>query len=145
MGDCVFCEIVAGAAPASVVHDDDRSLVFLDIRPVTPGHLLVLPKRHATDLAELDEATGGHLCAVAMRLARALRRSGLRCDGVNLFLADGEAAGQEVFHVHLHLIPRFAGDGFRLDADSATEPPRAELDAIAARIRAARTPPAAHR
>ena len=145
MDGCVFCDIVAGTAPASVVHDDDLSLGFLDIRPVTPGHLLVIPKRHATDLAELDEATGGHLCAVAMRLARALRRSGLRCDGVNLFLADGEAAGQEVFHVHLHLIPRFAGDGFRLEADSATEPSRAELDATAERIRAARTPPAAHR
>ena len=138
MGDCVFCEIVAGSAAASLVHDDDRVVAFLDIRPVTPGHLLVIPKRHAADLAALDEATGGHLFRVAMRLAGALRRSGLRCEGVNLFLADGEAAGQEVFHVHLHVFPRFAGDGFRLDADwSAASPSRAELDRIADLIRRA--------
>ena len=136
---CVFCAIVAGTAPASVVHDDGDPagvLAFLDIRPITPGHLLVVPKRHAPYLADLDEAEGARVWGVALRLARALRASGLRCEGVNLFLADGEAAGQEVFHAHLHVFPRFAGDGFRME-DELVVAPRAELDATAARLRAA--------
>ncbi|MDQ3870284.1 MAG: HIT family protein [Chloroflexota bacterium] len=132
---CVFCAIVAGTAPASVVHDAADVLAFLDIRPITPGHLLVIPKRHARHLADLDEAVGERMYRVAARLARALRASGLRCEGVNLFLADGEAAGQEVFHVHLHVFPRFAGDGFRLEEDGSARPPRAELDASAVQLR----------
>jgi histidine triad (HIT) family protein len=85
---------------------------FLDIRPVNPGHLLVIPNQHAPNLAELDADTGAHLFKVAQRLAAALRKSDLRCEGVNLFLADGEIAGQEIFHAHLHVLPRFKGDGF---------------------------------
>ena len=134
--DCVFCAIVAGEAPASVVYEDGEVLAFLDILPIAPGHLLVIPKAHAPYLADLDEATGARMMAAAMRLAAALRASGLRCDGINLFLADGEAAGQEVFHAHLHVFPRFAGDGFTI-TDEAVSPPRADLDAIAATIRAA--------
>ncbi|MBA2518786.1 MAG: HIT family protein, partial [Chloroflexia bacterium] len=110
--DCIFCDIVADRAPASVVHDDASCLAFMDIRPVTSGHLLVVPKRHAADLAGLDEPTGGHLFRVAMRLPAALRWTDLPCDGINLFLADGVAAGQEVFHVHLHVFPRYPGDSF---------------------------------
>lgn len=132
---CVFCAIVAGTAPASVVHDDASVLAFLDIRPVTPGHLLVIPKRHARHLADLDEAAGERMYRVAARLAGALCASGLRCEGVNLFLADGEAAGQEVFHVHLHVFPRCAGDGFRIEGDWSIMPPRSELDATAAQLR----------
>jgi diadenosine tetraphosphate (Ap4A) HIT family hydrolase len=144
--DCIFCAIVAGRAPASVVHDDDATLAFLDLHPVTPGHLLVIPKGHAAGLAELDPAAGARLFVVGQRLAAALRASGLRCAGVNLFLADGAAAGQEVFHVHLHVFPRFAGDAFgpgrpfrvgpaalRVGGD----PSRADLDAVAAQIRRA--------
>lgn len=134
-GDCIFCQIVAGEAEASIVHDDGEILAFMDIRPVTPGHLLVIPRRHAAHLADLDEATGARMFVVAQRLAAALRASGLRCEGINLFLADGEAAFQEVFHTHLHVIPRFAGDTFRISADWSVTPSRAELDAQAARIR----------
>ncbi|HET9224347.1 MAG TPA: HIT family protein [Roseiflexaceae bacterium] len=135
MEDCIFCEIVAGRAPASVVYEDETALAFMDIQPVNPGHTLIIPKRHAALLADLDEATGAHLFEIAMRLAAALRRSGVRCEGVNLFLADGEAAFQEVFHVHLHVFPRFAGDPFKIDADWSVRPDRAELDALAATIR----------
>jgi diadenosine tetraphosphate (Ap4A) HIT family hydrolase len=135
MNNCIFCEIVAGRAPASVVYQDETALAFMDVQPVNPGHMLIIPKRHATFLADLDEATGAHLFKIAMRMAAALRRSGIRCEGVNLFLADGEAAFQEVFHVHLHVFPRFAGDPFKIDADWSTRPARAELDAIAATIR----------
>ena len=77
--DCIFCAIVAGSAPASIVYDDADLLAFMDIRPVTPGHLLIIPKRHAPFLADLDEATGARMFTVAMRLAQALRASGLRC------------------------------------------------------------------
>ena len=132
---CVFCEIVAGRSPASVVYDDDRCLAIMTIGPVNPGHLLVLPKAHAPYLVDLDEAMGGHLFAVGMRMAAAIRASGLRCEGINLFLADGEAAFQEVFHAHLHVFPRFTGDRFGITADWSVHPTRAELDANAAAIR----------
>jgi diadenosine tetraphosphate (Ap4A) HIT family hydrolase len=85
---------------------------FMDIQPVNPGHLLVAPRVHAPSLARMDPEVGGWLFRVGMELAQAVRRSGIRCEGVNLFLADGAAAGQEVFHVHLHVIPRFSADGF---------------------------------
>ncbi len=135
--DCVFCAIVAGTEPASIVHEDDGTHAFMTIGPVTPGHLLVIPKRHAPYLSDLDEETGACLFVVAMRLARALRESGLRCEGVNLFLADGQAAFQEVFHAHLHVFPRFEGDGFRIDADWSVNSSRTELDAIAVLVRRA--------
>ena len=84
----------------------------MDIRPVNPGHLLVIPLVHAAGLTTLESDTGAQMFRVGQRLAEAIRRSGVRCEGINFLLADGEAAGQEVFHVHLHVIPRYAGDGF---------------------------------
>jgi diadenosine tetraphosphate (Ap4A) HIT family hydrolase len=133
---CVFCEIVAGRVESSVVHDDDRVLAFMDLNPISPGHLLVIPKEHGAALADVDPDDGARLFRVGQALAAAVRRTGLRAEGVNLFLADGEAAGQEVFHTHLHVLPRFAGDGFRLQLTSAS-PSRDELDEVAGRIRAA--------
>lgn len=133
--DCVFCGIVAGTEPASFVFQDDVVVAFLVLHPITPGHLIIIPHRHAVGLTDLDEPTGRHMFTVAQRLAAALRRSGLRCEGVNMFLADGAAAFQDVFHVHLHVIPRFAGDPFKIDADWSTLPTREDLDAIAAQIR----------
>ncbi len=105
----------------------------MDIQPVNPGHVLVVPNRHATFLADLDEDTAAHMFRVGQRLAAALRRSGVRCEAVNLFLADGEAAGQEVWHVHLHVIPRYRGDGFglRFGPGYGARPPRPELDEVA--------------
>ena len=131
---CVFCDIVAGRGPASVVYSDESVMALLDLRPVTTGHLLVIPRAHAAYLADLDPALGGHMFAVAQRMAAALRRSGVPCEGVNLFLADGEAAFQEVFHVHLHVVPRTAGDGFRIRA-KWRRPSRAELESVAGRVR----------
>ncbi len=139
MADCIFCRILAGRADASVVWRDERCTAFMDIQPVNPGHVLVVPNRHAPSLAELDAESGGHIFQIAQRLAAALRRSGVRCEAVNLFLADGEAAGQDVFHVHLHVIPRFAGDGFglRFGPHYRERPGRAALEEAAERIRAA--------
>lgn len=134
MTDCVFCAIVAGRVPASLVYADDEVLAFLDIRPINPGHTLVIPRAHATDLAELDPRVGGRVFQVAQRIVAAVRASDLPCDGVNLFLADGAAAGQEVFHSHLHVVPRRRGDGFRLAVDWPPAPDRPELDRIAAAL-----------
>ncbi|MCX4093407.1 HIT family protein [Nocardia sp. alder85J] len=132
----IFADIVAGRAPASKVYEDDDVLAFMDIRPVTPGHLLVIPKVQARSLAELDPELGGKLFRVGQQLAAALRASEVGCDGVNFFLADGVTAGQEVFHVHLHVIPRTPGDGFGLRA-RPTHPVRADLDYLASSVRGA--------
>lgn len=131
--DCIFCRVVAGTVESSRVYEDDEVLAFMDIQPVTDGHLLVIPKRHAPYLADLDAQLGMSMFRVGQRLAAALRTSGLPCEGVNLFLADGEAAFQEIFHVHLHVFPRIPGDGFRIEADWRQRP-RAELDNAAERI-----------
>jgi histidine triad (HIT) family protein len=136
MEECVFCEIVAGRAPASVVYRDDECVAFMDITPVNSGHLLIVPIKHARCLADLDLETGGVLFKVAQRLSAAVRESGLRAEGINLFLADGEAAGQEVLHVHLHVLPRFPGDGFghRFPATYGQRPTREQLDSNASAI-----------
>jgi histidine triad (HIT) family protein len=137
--NCPFCGIVAGSLPSSQVYADPDVIAFLDIGPLTRGHLLVVPRRHAASLAALDERLGARLFTVAQRLAAAVRGSGLPCEGINLFLADGAVAGQEVFHVHLHVLPRTPGDGFAVSArrggQALAPPSRAELDAAAALIR----------
>lgn len=129
---CVFCGIVAGELPVSTVADTGAVLAFMDIDPVTPGHVLVIPREHLPDLADLTDDLAGEMMAVARRVAAALRRSDLRCEGVNLFYADGEAAFQEVFHAHLHVFPRYDDDGFTIGARWGSNPSRDELDAIAA-------------
>lgn len=134
MSDCEFCGIAADEAPASVVHEDETSVAFLNVEPDNPGHALVVPREHAPGLADLPEETGGHLFRVGMRLADALRDSGFDPDGINLSLADGDAAGQEVGHVHLHVVPRHEGDDVRYTANRAS-PSRDELDEVAAEIR----------
>ena len=132
--NCVFCAIVSGAAPASVVHEDHNLIAFCDLMPVNRGHLLIAPKRHATNLAELPADTGALMFPLAQRLAAKIRASELRCDGINLVLADGRAAGQTVFHVHLHVIPRMAKDGFALHGGTRAAT-RSDLDQVAALLR----------
>lgn len=133
--NCIFCAIVAREADASIVHEDEAVLAFLDIRPFTPGHLLVIPKRHAAGLGTLDPEDAGAMFRIARTIGAALRTAP-DVDGVNLLQADGVAAGQEVFHAHLHVIPRREGDGFGLRGPLPSMPPRAELDRTAAGIRA---------
>jgi len=131
---CVFCQIVVGREPASVVYSDAAMIAFMDLRPINAGHLLVVPRAHAARLVDLDERLGAAMFAVGQRLAGAIRRSGLPCQGVNLFVADGEVAGQEVMHIHLHVLPRMPGDGFRIERGSASIG-RTELDQAAALVR----------
>ena len=135
---CNFCKMINRELPISVIYEDEKVISFMDIQPINPGHLLIIPKIHATYLKNLQSEIGGHMFKTAMRMSEALRASNIRCEGVNLFLADGEVAGQDVFHVHLHVIPRFRGDGFgfKLDDGYHILPDREELDEIAEKIHA---------
>jgi diadenosine tetraphosphate (Ap4A) HIT family hydrolase len=133
---CIFCDISGGDAEASFVYEDERTIAFLDIAPVSAGHTLVVPRAHAASLEELDPEDAQHVVRVAQRVAIALRRTGFRVEGVNLWLADGAAAGQDVFHVHMHVVPRFDGDGFVVSLPpDRHRPDREELNANAAELR----------
>ena len=134
-GFCIFCEIVAGRAPAAKVYEDEQVIAFLDLFPINKGHTLVIPKSHAVGLADLDSGAGAGMFAAAQQIAGAARNSDVRCEGVNLFLADGEVAGQEVFHVHLHVLPRYEGDGFGLRIPNKDQASREELEETAQKIR----------
>lgn len=137
MNSCIFCEILEGAAESSIVYEDHLVTAFMDIQPINPGHLLVVPNSHAAYLSELEPETGARMFKVAQKIAQAIRDSSIRCEGINLFLADGQAAMQEVFHVHLHVIPRFSSDGFGVTFPQRyfSRPPRAELDIAAENIK----------
>jgi histidine triad (HIT) family protein len=107
---CVFCAIVAGEAPAIRIYEDNEYLAILDIRPFTRGHTLVMPKRHTVDLTDTPPETIAGMVTIGQRIARAARRSGLHADGNHVVINDGKAAFQRVFHIHLHVLPRSAGD-----------------------------------
>ncbi len=107
---CVFCEIVAGTAPAVRVYEDDEVLGFLDIRPFTRGHTLVIPKAHSVDLTDTPGSALAAMLSVGQRIARATRASALAATGNNIAINDGKSAFQSVFHIHLHVIPRRDGD-----------------------------------
>lgn len=111
--DCLFCRIVAGEVPATIVAEDERTVAFMDINPATRGHALVVPRAHARDVHDIDPDDLGAVAAAAQRIAaRAVRRLG--ADGVNLLSSSGPAAWQTVFHFHLHVIPRYHGDPLKL-------------------------------
>jgi len=139
---CIFCEIISGQSEASIVFRDEQVTVFMDIHPVNPGHLLVVPNKHASSIDDVPEDACARMFIVGRRMARALRRSGLRCEGANLLLAEGAAAGQDVFHSHLHVIPRFQGNtgSVRMHADFSAAASRQELDAHAEAIRSSFDP-----
>jgi len=128
--NCPFCKIMAGELPGTVVYSDEICTVLMDIQPINPGHLLVLPNEHYQEFNDLPQESGKHIFGIAQKVAQAVRKSGIRCEGINLFLADGKVALQEVPHFHLHIIPRFEGDGFGLQFSPryAELPTRDELD-----------------
>jgi histidine triad (HIT) family protein len=135
MTDCIFCGIAAGAEPAEIVHEDDTTVAFMDIRPITPGHTLVIPRRHAADVWELPDDDAGPLMRAVSTVAHMIRDT-LAPDGLNLFQANGTAAFQTVFHFHMHVLPRTHGD-FDLPAGILQASPwsREDLATMAARIR----------
>jgi histidine triad (HIT) family protein len=136
--DCVFCQIIKGNPPDSLIYQDDKVVVFPTLEPVNPGHVLVVPKVHATYFADLEEETAGHIMKIAQKVASAIRISNVKCEGINIFVADGEAAGQELFHFHLHVYPRFKEDGFGFKYDKSkhfVRMNRMEMEKIAEEIR----------
>lgn len=144
MSECVFCGIAAGKQPASVIHQDDRALVMLDLFPVRDGHALILPRRHVARLEELDDALAAHLFGLARRLIRAQKAAGMDVAAHNLVVNDGPEANQHVPHVHLHVVPRRGGDtlataltwGTRMLNVFGMESRRARLDRLAAELAA---------
>jgi diadenosine tetraphosphate (Ap4A) HIT family hydrolase len=133
---CIFCKILAGEAPGSFVYRDAQVAVLMDIYPLTPGHMLIISVQHAASIAAVDPSVAGLMFQSAQALGRAVMRSGLGCDGYNFFLANGGVAGQDVFHAHLHVIPRYHADGFDfvLPPHYPQEAARAVLDRQAAML-----------
>jgi histidine triad (HIT) family protein len=113
VADCLFCGIVAGEVPAEIVDSDEHTIAFMDINPATPGHALVIPRKHAADLLEIADEDLAACSAAARRLALKMRQT-LRPDGFNLINACGAAAWQTVFHFHIHVVPRYADDPLEL-------------------------------
>ena len=111
--DCLFCKIVAGELPATIVAEDERTIAFMDINPATRGHALVIPRAHARDLYDVDPEDLAAVAVAAQQLATRVRDN-LGADGVNLLNSSGAAAWQTVFHFHVHVIPRYEGDPLRL-------------------------------
>jgi len=132
--DCVFCKIRDGAIPSTRVYEDERTLAFMDIHPLNDGHCLVVTRAHAETIFDADLADLAAAIATARRVAEALRRA-LAPDGLNLLQANGKAAFQSVPHFHLHLIPRFTGDGKGFDWPLVAGD-RARIQAVAEKIRA---------
>jgi len=136
MNDCVFCKIISRKIPSSIIYEDEICFAFLDIHPVNEGHVLVVPKAHQARFTQLENEIAGHLFKVGHKILKAIEDSDVKSEGANLFLSDGAVSGQEVMHSHLHIAPRFKGDGQRVGfvhADSEAFP-RERLDAIAAQI-----------
>ncbi len=134
MDDCIFCKIVCGEAPAHRVGEDEHSLAFLDIFPVTDGHTLVITKEHYKDVFDAEPSALQAVAASAKRVAHALQHV-LEPDGLMVFQLNGPAAGQTVFHYHMHLMPRADGEPLQLHARKPGDP--ALLEALAARLKAA--------
>jgi histidine triad (HIT) family protein len=111
--DCLFCKIVAGEIPATVVASDERTVTFMDINPATRGHALVVPRTHARDLLEIDPEDLAAVARAGQRLAKVAKTT-LEADGINLINSCGALAWQTIFHFHLHVIPRYEGDPLQL-------------------------------
>jgi histidine triad (HIT) family protein len=135
MSDCVFCKIVSAQIPSTKVHEDGLTLAFMDIGQVNPGHVLVAVKPHVENICGLDDRLAAAVFRTAAHVARAVQKA-YAPDGVTLYQANGSAAGQTVYHFHLHIVPRYDKDGMHLTWP-AKNPPREQLEVNAAKIRAA--------
>ena len=111
--DCIFCKLSNGDIPTNALYEDDVVKVIFDLNPASKGHVLILPKNHFDDIYSMDDATAAHVFQVAVKVAKAMKET-LGCEGLNIVQNNGEIAGQTVFHFHMHLIPRYEGDGVGL-------------------------------
>jgi len=134
MNNCVFCRIMAKEIPATVVHEDEHTLAFMDIGQVNPGHVLVAVKKHAENIFALNEAQAAAVFCSAAKVARAIRAA-FEPQGLSVYQANGAVAGQTVLHLHIHLVPRYEGDGMALTWP-VNNPPREKLAEYAQKIRA---------
>ena len=134
MSDCIFCNIVSGELPTRKVYESDTVLAFLDIGPVAKGHTLVVPKAHSTNIFDISPKDWHEVTEAARTLATALDTA-LNADGVNIMMNNREQAGQTVHHPHVHLIPRFKGDGFTLWPHGSYKD--GEAEEVAEKIRSA--------
>ncbi len=127
---CIFCKILADKAQGSFVYRDTQIAVFMDAYPLTPGHMLIIPIHHMASIADVSPSVASLMFQKAQALGRTLMHSELGCEGYNFFLANGGVAGQDVFHAHLHVIPRYQTDGFgfALPSNYPQEATRAILD-----------------
>lgn len=134
--NCIFCRIIKRELPASFIYEDDKAAAFLDIHPINEGHVLIVLKRHETQFGNLTEDEAAYLFKIGRRVLKAIQESGIKCEGANIFLSDGPVAGQEVMHSHLHIAPRYKGDGQRVGFSHSDpeEYSRARLDQIALKI-----------
>jgi histidine triad (HIT) family protein len=134
MANCVFCKIIAKEIPANVVHEDEHTLAFMDLGQVNPGHVLVAVKAHAENVYALDDVQAGAVFRSVARVARAIRAA-FAPQGLSVYQANGSAAGQTVFHFHVHLVPRYENDGMNLTWP-VKNPARDKLEEYAAKVRA---------
>lgn len=134
MPDCLFCKIVRGEIPSVKIYEDDATLAFLDINPVNPGHTLVVPKEHSTDIFEIDEKNWAAVMKTVHAVSQALQKS-LGPTGINLAMNNKSGAGQVIFHAHVHIMPRFLNDGHELW--KGTPYPDGEAAKVGEKIRAA--------
>lgn len=131
--NCIFCKILAGEIPSTAVYEDDDFKAILDVSPAARGHVIILPKNHAANIYELPDEGASKIMVVAKKIATAIEKA-YHCDGVNILQNNGEAAGQTVFHLHVHVIPRFKGDTVNIGWKQGDMPE--DLDAICKEIQA---------
>ncbi len=132
--DCIFCKIAGGEIPCSKVFEDDETLAFMDIAPLNKGHLLVIPKNHFDNILEIDEEKYGRLFSVICKIAKAVGAS-LAPDGMNVLQLNGKAANQVVPHLHIHIVPRWTGDGLTISAWEPIAGDMKDISAIAEMIK----------
>lgn len=130
--DCIFCKIAAGEIPSKTLYEDESFRVILDISPASKGHAIILPKEHADNLYELSDEAASKIFVVAKKVASAMKDL-LQCDGLNVLQNNGEAAGQSVFHLHVHLIPRYENDTVNIKWRPG-EPDEAFLEEFAGKV-----------
>ena len=133
--DCIFCKLVAGQIPSTRVYEDEHTLAFMDLGHVNPGHVLVAIKKHASNVFELETSQAEAIGRAVVKISKALKKA-FEPEGLSVYQANGKAAGQTVFHYHVHLLPRHAGDGMEL-VWPVKNPPRDKLEEYAAKIRGA--------
>lgn len=129
--NCIFCKIIAGEIPSTAVYEDEDFRAILDVNPAARGHVIILPQKHAANIFELEEAEAAKVFPIAKKIAAALMKT-YHCDGVNILQNNGEAAGQTVFHLHVHVVPRYYGDGVNIMWKPGETP---DLQAVADEIK----------